>query len=50
MRKEKNNLYVAEIDENTVLQNFNGLTFFQIFSQTPEYLELIEEQIKNKNL
>jgi hypothetical protein len=28
MRKEKNNLYVAEIDENTVLQNFNGLTFF----------------------
>lgn len=49
-RNEVNGIYMANINIETALQNFNGLTFFQIFRTNPEYLQLIENQINEKNL
>ena len=38
---EKKELFVKSIDFDTVLANFNGITFFMIFRQNQSYLDLI---------
>ena len=40
-RCQRNSIAVNELNTNTVLQCFNGLTFFEIFKQEIDYLELI---------
>jgi hypothetical protein len=38
---EKKELFVKSIDFDTLLANFNGITFFMIFRQNQSYLDLI---------
>ena len=38
------------MDYETVLANFEGLTFFEIFAENPEYIELIHKQIEDNEL
>ena len=40
-RCQRNSIAVNELNTYTVLQCFNGLTFFEIFKQEIDYLELI---------
>lgn len=46
IRRQENSLYISDIDPETMVQNFNGLTFFQIFRENEDYLEILFKQIK----
>ena len=46
----RNSIAVTVLDNHTVLQNFNGLTFFEIFKTQIDYLELIYSQIQTLEL
>jgi len=41
----KDSLAVQILDLHTVLQNFDGLTFFEIFKSQIDYFDLIFEQV-----
>ena len=47
---EKKDLYVKTIDFDTILSNFNGITFFMIFRQNQSYLDLIQQKIVENDL
>jgi hypothetical protein len=49
-KMQRQNLYVPKIYFETALQNFNGLTFFQIFRTNPSILQLLEFNIEELNL
>lgn len=41
---------IDKIDIYTMLQNFNGLTFFQIFKSNNAFLEFLEKETKKLNV
>jgi hypothetical protein len=47
---EMEDLYVRQIDYQTVLANFEGLTFFEIFNDNSNYMERIASQIHDDEL
>ncbi len=49
-KKEQENLYINKIDENSMVQNFNGLTFFELFKHNPDYIDLLLKKIKSSNI
>jgi hypothetical protein len=49
-KREAENLLVSKIDENILTQNFNDLTFFQIFRKEEAYFTLLEEKIKSEDI
>ena len=48
--KERKSLYVDKIDEMTMLQNFNGLTPFQIFQSNADFVIFLLNKIKDDRL
>ena len=44
------NRFVPKIDLLSAVANFNGLSFFEIFSTDSTYIELLEEQLNAMNL
>ena len=49
--EERENRYVPQIDPLSTVANFNGITFFEIFSGTDTtYIELLEEQLNSMTL
>jgi hypothetical protein len=49
-KKDAENLVVTKMDENILSQNFNDLTFFQIFRHKEAYFTLLEDNIKAKEI
>jgi hypothetical protein len=49
-QREAENLVVSKIDVNMMFQNFNDLTFFQIFRHKEEYFQIIVNQIKAEDI
>jgi len=49
-KKQRLNLYVGELDFETVLQNINGLGFFQIFPEGQEFITELIERLKDQQL
>ena len=47
---ETEDLFLKTIDFETILADFDGLTFFEIFGDNPDYMELIERQIDLQEL
>ena len=41
---------VTSIDPNTVLQNFNGMSFFQLFRDQEDYFNMLMDHIKDNDL
>jgi hypothetical protein len=44
------NRFVPKIDPLSVVANFNGLSFFEIFGTDSTYIELLEEQLNTTTL
>ena len=44
------NKLVADISIQTMLQNFNGLSFFMIFRDETDFIDLLYDQVKEKGL
>ena len=47
---EENDVLVKQIDFETVLANFKGLTFFEIFQYNEDYIEQVLKQIADQEL
>lgn len=47
---ENSKIPIEKIDIYTMLQNFNGLTFFQIFKSNNKFVEFLEKEIKKLGL
>lgn len=43
-------MYLKKIDFETILAEFNGLTFFEIFGNVSDYMELVYKQIEFEEL
>ena len=42
---DNKNFQLKQIDEQTLVQSFNGLTFFEQFKTNPDYIELLVDKI-----
>jgi hypothetical protein len=49
-KKGRRTLFISEIDYDTMLSNFNGLTFFQIFKTAPDYFQLLQRKLIDNDI